>query len=366
MAYPVTEYNAIAKFASFDVVYSPQYKRTPLLTFATGVSANDIRNGKPGTYGIIGGRSSNTTKMMKASLRGSTFRQVPIEIAKFGNAAFIPYRGALPSVANIDIVSSLKFAWTLGDQPAKVMMDDIDAAEGDFRIINLFETSTRNAMGGVQELVQNSLWTGYPTDQTANTWDSYLGIVAALDDGNTYPIFGGANKTVQTELKPAYFSSTATSFTWGLIDNVNKGGTNPLGGAATLGPGVDLVLANASLYYDTIRPMAISDGKDIITGNDIPQNGMVGYIKEAVRYGQTLITFDPYCPAGTSSAKSYLACLTTSSWFFENHPDYDWKFLDWQNQEQITNERAFTSQAQVKGRWICVQPWLNGLYTAVN
>lgn len=367
MAYPFAEYESIAQDMLEATVFSGIFQRTPFLTLATGQNTSDEAYNKPGGLTLIGGRTAGMPKMMKQALRGSTYYEPAIETNGQGGGKGVGYRESLGTVSNIDILGAMKFPWSHYTQPMKIMFDDIDAAQGDFKVVDLLQTTMKNAMHSLQKLIAPDLFTGNPT-QTNKVLNAIIGARVALDSGSTYATYGNVDKTVQTELKPALFSSTVTAFDWSLIDAVNAGdGTNPNGGAATLGPGVDLVIVNQNLFYNTIKPKARADSYQIINvGEELPEFGKIGWMKEAVRYGSTLIIFDPYCPAGTSSALSQMYCLTANSWRMQIHPDYDFNKTKWVDQREITQENAMIARVDFKGRLVCPQPWLNGLYTAVN
>lgn len=367
MAYALDQFNTIAQDFLDATVYSAIFKRTPLLTIFTGQAAADQKFGKPGTYNLLGGRTAVMSKAQKTELRGSTFYEPAIESNEFGGATGVAYRGSVGQVQTVDITGAMKFPWTMFDQPMKVMKDDLDAASGSFKVVNLIQQSVTNATNGLAKYIAPTLFSGNPSSQSAKQLSTFIGLRVALDSGANYATYGNVDKTVQTELKPALYNATATGFNWSLIDAINAGdGTNPNGGAATLGNGVDLVIVNESLFYNTIKPMARADSYQIITATDLPEYHKLGADREVVMYGRVPIIFDPYCPAGTSSARSMMYGLSTESWVVQIHPDYDFKRTDWVDQEPITGERSLTSHIQFKARLVCTRPALNGLYTAVN
>lgn len=365
MAYALDQFNAIAQDFIDGNVNSGFFQRNVLLNLVTGRAGSDQKNGRPGALGLSG-RTAGMKKAEKEYLRGSTFYEPTIQTAKFGGGSGVAYRGSTNTVTNVDVVGALKFPWTMFDQPVKVFKDDLDAASGRFKIVNLISEAVTMATNELDELVANAMWSGNPASQSAKQMTTFIGLRVALDSGANYTTYGNVDKTVETELKPAYYSETATAFSWGLIDQVQKGGTNPNGGAATLGRGANLVLVNSALYYDTIKPLAIADGKDVISAGQMADMGMIGFRNECVKYGNVIITFDPRCPAGDSSAKSQMAVLTMDEWKLQIHPDYDFKWSGWTDKEPINRERALEGSLQLKARFITEKPWLHGYFTQVN
>lgn len=370
MALPLDLFNASAQDFLDGRVNQGFFERNTFLSLIAGRNMSSKARGKPGTRDLLGAmRPSSAAE--KKSLRGSTFYEPTMMTAKFGGGGGVGYRATAPAVANVDTHGAIKIPWTLFMQQVKVMKDDLQAASGQFEVVNLL----KNAMDiGVQELEENistSLWAGNPASQTAKQLSAFIGVATVLDTDISATYGGSANReSTDTFLLPAYIESdSAVNFDWSLIDNVNKGGgnhANPNGGAATLGNGVDLVLCNETLFYDSVLPKARADGHQIITSSGMQEVGLIGFSKPVVKYMNTLITFDPSCPAG-ATGKSALACLTLGSWSFQVHPDSDFRVGPWVDLQNVgTRERALAADIELKGRLTCERPWLNGYYNDVN
>lgn len=370
MALPLDLFNASAQDFLDGRVRQGFFERNTFLSLLSGRNMASKARGKPGLRDLLGSMRPKTAAE-KQSLRGSTFYEPVIMTAKFGGGGGVGYRDTAPQVTTLDTHGAIKVPWTLFMQQVKVSKDDLQAASGQFEVVRLL----RNAMDiGVQELEENvstSVWAGNPASQTAKQLAAFVGIVPTLDPETQDAYFGSAGrKATDTFLLPAYYSvAAAHNFDWSLISNVNKGGgdvPNPNGGAATLGNGVDLVLCNETLFYDTIEPKARADGHQIITSGGMQEIGLVGFERPVVKYMNTLITFDPSCPAG-QTGKSAMACLTLGSWTFQVHPDSDFKIGPWVDLQNVgTRERALAADIELKGRLVCERPWLNGFYDDVN
>jgi hypothetical protein len=165
------------------------------------------------------------------------------------------------------------------------------------------------------------------------------------------------DKTSETMIKPALFSSTAsTPFAWSLIDAVDRDG------AATKGPGVDLVMCNEDLFFDVILPKARAEGQTIIhAGQENPLFGKVGFSKDSIMYRDKIITWD------TAIQASHLYCLTTSSLELEIHPDANFRVSPfvYLPDTGVSKDRAHKADIDLQARFVCTKPWLNGLYTAI-
>ena len=345
------------------------FQQNPFLSLVSARNLSATQRGKPGLQNLLGAMRPQSSAERK-SLRGSTFYRPRMMTGKFGGGGGVGYRQPAPGANNVNTTGALTVPWTLFMQQAKVMKDDLQAASGEFEVGNLLKEAIDIAVKELEQNVSTSVWTGNPTSQTANQLEDFVGIATALDTDIQATYFGSGNReSVDTFLLPAYIESdSAVNFDWSLIDNVNKGGgnhANPNGGAATLGSGVDLVMCNPTLFYDSVKPKARADGHQIITQSGMHEKGMVGFQRDVVDYNGTLITFDPSCPAG-ATGKSALACLTLRSWTFQIHPDSAFKIGAWTDIQASTRERALVADIEVKGRLVCEEPWLQGYYNDVN
>lgn len=372
MALPQDFFNQSAQDFLRGRVNKGFFERTTFLSFIGMRNMSSQERGKPGMRDLLGAMKPRTAAE-RSSLRGSTFYSPTIMTAEFGGGGGVGYRDVAPGVTNVDTHGGLQVPWTLFMQQVKVMKDDLQAASGRFEVVRLLENAMDIGVSELEKNVSTSLWTGNPASQTAKQLSDFVGLSPALDPAVSATYFGSASRiTTDTFLLPAYYnSSSAVNFDWSLIDQVNKGGggdtAHTRGGASTLGNGVDLVLSNETLFYDSILPKARADGHQIITSaDDQHEVGIVGFNRPVVKYMNTLITFDPSCPAGTTG-KSALACLTLGSWTWQVHPDSAWKIGPWVDLQNVgTRERALAADIELKARLVCEQPWLQGYYDDVN
>lgn len=362
MAYALDYFNSIAQ-DTLEYAANNIAEKNVLLYYLTGRAGASQKDGRPGATTRLNGRAKNLPKAVQRSLAGSTYWEPVVVTQDQGGGGGVSYREAVGDVSELDILGAMKFAWTMFSVPAKVMKDDLDTTAGNNNAtMDLLKTHLQVCMNRLEQLINLSLFTGNPT-QTTKQWNAFLGLVSGLAATGNY---GNVDKAVETVLKPSFVSTSAENFSWNMIDRINQGGTNPNGGAATLGTGIDLVIVNHDLFTDTIRPLAIADGKDVISMSRMAEIGMVGFERDVVKYGDVLITYDPACPTGTSAAKSYLFGLTTKSWRFITHPQYDFKWSGWTDLEAVTGERAVRGYAQLKAIFGTPSPALNGMFTAVN
>lgn len=329
--------------------------------------------GRPGVRDMLGSLRPSSSAEKRAIL-GSNKAQVSFMTKEMGGGAGVLYRGVAPQIAELDITGAVEIPWTVHIQPVKVMKDDVDKAQGSFQIIDVQARAINQAMKEADKLIGVSLISGNPASQTAIQLEEYISIIATLDVDLNAAWAGSGNRiTTDTFLLPALYHDSATlNFDWSLIDDMNRGGggdnNNPNGGAATLGTGVDLVLCNESLFYQTILPKARADGYQIITKGKMHEAGLVGFMRPVVDYMGAMITFDPNFPtlAKNGTAKSYLAGLTMESWEYQLHPSHDFRITPWVDVQATTRERAFVADIEITGRLICNEPWKNALFANVS
>lgn len=369
----IDQLNSISQEAVDGRVNENFFEVNPWLSLVTGRNMSGTDRGRPGTRDLLGGLRPRSAAERRSVL-GSPKKQITVMSSKFGGGAGVGYRGTAPNVTTMDITGALEIPWTLHIQPVKVSKDDVQAGMGDHQIVDIMQRAVDQGVSELEDLVGTSTISGNPASQTAKQLTEYVSIIATLDiDLNAAYLNSSSRVTTDTFLLPALYHDSATlNFDWSLIDDVNKGGGgdnfNPNGGAATLGTGVDLVLCNPTLFYDSILPKARADGHQIISSDGMQELGLVGFRRPVVRYMTSLITYDPHFPATgkDGSSKSYLACLTLKTWEFESHPEATFSIGAWSDLQPNTRERAFGADLELKARLICNKPSANGLYGNVN
>lgn len=369
----IDQLNAISQEAVDGRVNESFFEQNVWLSLLTGRSMTTKERGRPGTKDLLGSLRPKSAAERK-SLLGSNKAQVTVMSAKFGGGKGIGYRENPGNVTTLDTTAALEIPWTKHIQPIKVTHDDVDAAMGEFQIVEVMQRAVNQGMSELEELVGVSLVSGNPASQIAKQLSEYISIIATLDVDVTSTYANSDNRiTTDTFLLPAlYHDSAVKNFDWALIDDINVGlngdNNNPNGGAATLGTGIDMVLTNANLFYKVIIPKARSDGHQLINATEMHELGLVGFKRPVVRYMNTLITFDPNFPAlaKNGTAKSYLAGLTMDSWEFQTHPSHAFSISKWTDLQPTTRESAFQADISLKGRLICNNIARNGLFANVS
>lgn len=189
----------------------------------------------------------------------------------------------------------------------KLYYRDIDAAVALFKQavnvdsgpeVSVLNTEIQAVLGNQVSKICDAMWYGDPSDQSAAMWDRPAGLLAAIDDANTY---GGLDRTTAANYWWKAKKDTATHvFT--LQDLVNDAnftkGLAFMGGEMQGGP--DIFVVNPTLFQKFIaQATAQTQIVDLCQNGALKQFGEYGFRGIALKYGQVWCVPDQRCPVGT-------------------------------------------------------------------
>ena len=362
MATNLAEFRNLAQDEINKKVNSNQFQSNPLLGLWLGRSRQAGKLDRPGGLVQLGGVS--VPRLSNITAIPSNVREEPFQTAVQGGGTKPGYRGNSPVINVATMVDeTLRFYMTDYLQPFKVFHQDLRSSRSPHGTYDLLVTALDSAMNELENDIANDIFRGSPGSQTANVWDDLLGLRVSIDDGTNTTTYGGVDKTVTTILKPALYSETAVAYNWSLHDDVDRTA------AALRGPGIDLSICNPNLYYQTIKPKAIADGRAVVIENasDMPISMQVlGFRNDVVKYGNVHIMSDRNVNDASGSNKSMLFHLTASDWYMEIDPRENFKVTEITDESLVAGgDLAFSGHIKFSARMFMRHPKWHGLHTDV-
>lgn len=349
------------------------FQRSPIVTFMAGKLGGDSPLGRPGTLAVLGGDG----KLSRAKRETLAGYQVQIRIQNANNTptAAIGEFGQSPShpTAQTRNRTSAFVRWA---QPiaTPIKIDGVvTRTSNNAKIANAIEEATQEAMACHLDDLKYRLWRGNPSNQTADEWDDYLGILQAIDIDNTY---GGLARTGATHYWSGNRVTTALSATLNLVDHAEMGVEScasigyPL---KNYGMGANLWFAGSKVYYK-LKQEALARGQTV-TVTDMPEFSKVGVKYEAIQYGASYIVREPTFTGDWSAydsdvtdASKLLVGLTTSDWYVSFNSTNNFKVgkFTYQFDERPGGEDATTSNISTQGRIWCEAPHRQIVFTNVS
>lgn len=344
------------------------FKFSTLLPVLSMKGAVEGAWGRPGSSVMIGRKLSSAKSK---TLRGSTQAQIQFPLGKVGGGKYIGVDDTASSAGTARSNRKKKTAyisWFEHEQPIALENQIIDAAGGQFSILgSQIEDATGLALEEQLEQLATDMYTGNPSDQTAEIWNAPVGLDQWIHKSNT---LGGIDRSDATH---QYFrgqhSTASLTLSLSLIDTIclegvddgSSGTTTPL---ANIGSMADVViLPNAG--YNKIKQEALSRNLgQRVTGDSLPKGGLVGYLDEFVNYNGKIIVMDPY------AAASSMYILDSQTWMMELFAGKNFAVQKFQNLRELqpgTGQPDLTTSAVVtKGRVLCFEPVKNFRGTAVS
>lgn len=250
-------------------------KLVPTMSAGTFSSVSVVASG--GGNGGQGYAATGVTVLVNAGYSAGTMYDRPIfKYAELESTGYVYYRDVDAAVA------LFKQAVNVNDGPE----------------ISVLNTSIQQVLGAQMQEICDALWTGTPSDQSAAMWDRPAGLLAAIDDANTY---GGLDRTTAANYWWKAKKDTATHV-FSLQDLVNDAlytkGLAFQGGEMQGGP--DIFVVNPQLFQKFIsQATAQTQVVDLCSNGSLKQFGEYGFKATALKYGQVWCIPDQRCPVGT-------------------------------------------------------------------
>lgn len=334
-------------------LHSSLFKRVPFLAILAGKGGTQGQLGRPGAWAILGGRPAANKARMELQDGGEALH-VRFQVDRVGGGKYMGTRDTSPSTGTTSQdqqVRTAEFKWCRYSQPIKVWNNTLLlAGNSKSKIASAVEEATEMAMEEAFEKIATDLWSGNPTDQTADIWNAPLGVTQMCDTDNTY-----ANVNRSTYATWAGRDvTTATSLKLNIIDDANL-----VQLVAEKGPGVDFCLTTTA-NFNTLKQEALARNPQMVV-ETMPELAQVGVRNEAIRYGNCYVTFDPFATA------SYLGAFTSDQLAFVVHPQANFKVDKFVDQSQVPGgDDAVTSKIEVMYMLYTPQPWQHIMYKSIS
>ena len=358
--YNLEKFRAFADRRIRTTIYSTIFKRVPLLSFMVGLGGTKSKLDRPGTLGLISGAPVPRAK--REEVDGGVYTDVEILTAKSGGGKTRTARDTNPAVeqSQDQNLGSARFWWWFYGQPVKVWRSTMRlSGKRKYQIQNALTRSIDMARDELVDTIHDKLWNGSPStyspDATEDMYDDLPGVLDCMDDSNSYGNVDRSDNSNYVDGRHPWSSNRETAARSASVDLIDE--ANDV--CQVYGDGVDLVLTTRKLYR-ALKKEAIGKGGAIYHQGQVPGHGTVGYKKEFIMYGDTVITFDPKCPAG------YFACFTLSDWCIEIHSEDKFQVDEWERVKIPGQDDAYVSTIDVGLRPYCTRPINQYLFTNVS
>jgi hypothetical protein len=372
MAFAAERFSTVAQNFISREVASNFYKKAQFLAILGALTLGNQKKtsldiGRPNSGEILSGGIVNPIQKKRL---GTVNAYLP-RVQKFttSNSAYRTGSGyvSLPTVANPTTNAhsqatqfAAEFRWSHLDTPILVWHEDkIRAGQEGTRegqgiaMGQIIDEATEVAMQEHIDKLAGDIWTGNPSSQNTDLWDSPLGITQALATTNTY---ARVDRNTESTWRSNLDSTLKAVDVNRIIDDANL--TKQL---RVKGNGINLLLTTTDLYQQFKAQILASGGMILQNGLPIDMAKM-GVRKEVLQKDNVLITYDPSVPANN------VAAFDTSVWKFMLHPQFNFhvgKFID--NTETGLGKEAYDySYVSTRFMFTCDNPFLNVLYTAIG
>lgn len=341
--------------------------RTSLFDMPVLLTALDRRGGMVGKLGdksqnvgaIISG-ARNMSKNMLTTTQGSTQRQIRFNTGTVGGVKYLGTDDTTASTGTARQDSKFQSAyvsWSIAEAPISVRNSTLRKAKGPHELANPIEIAVEQAMRELVDQVGGDVYTGSPTDQTAEDWDAPLGLQQWIHSSNT---IGGIDRSSVSGFSGNRVTG-AKQAKLSLIDEANLDYDGSGNGVANKGGRIDLVLAG-NILYKKMKDEALARGYQLVK-NDVQERGQVGLLLEGFEYNGALVTLDPKAPA------SSVFMLDSRSVLMEIMASENWKvhkFNDLRENGPHGSPDLTISRVSLGYRLVVERPWENVQYTNVS
>lgn len=213
-------------------------------------------------------------------------------------------------------------------------------SEGDEKIMGLLQSKMETASMTMNELLSTMIF----GDGTGNSNKDFDGLRNAIDDGTSYPNYGGIDRTTNSWWN-AKMDTTGGAVTLDAIQSMI--------GACTIGNKRPDLAITTQAIFDTI--WARVQPYQRLT-NDKTDVANVGF--PTIRFNNHMdIVVDNHCPAGT------IYILNTDYWKLVINAN---KNFSWTPPKTAPDIDAYVRQLLVMGNLICTQPRVQGVMSNLS
>jgi hypothetical protein len=342
-------------------MFSGQYDM-PVLASALSLAGSRMGNLTPDSFMILGKKFGLA---QQKNINGSSQFQGYWQKNTVGGGKYLAFQDTGSSAGNDrgnTLPSSFYVSWFEREDPIAVDNEVLDDNKGQDKALSLVETVTQDAVSRQLDAFGTDFYTGSPSDYTAEKWDAPVGLNAWITNDNN---ICGVDRSVTANANfRGQFEDGTLNLSLSLIDTICTEGTTDTTALMNKGSKADIVIVpNAG--YNKLKQEAISRqlGR-MVSADNLPKGGMVGYLNEYINYNGKMIFCDP------KAAASSMYVLDSSTWTLQFQGGKNFKVSPWVNLRDLqpgTGQPDITTAAVcTKARLICHEPWKNWRGEAVS
>ena len=365
-------FGAIAQNYISRGIASNFYPKLPFLALLGALTLGNnnkdvLQIGRPGVGEILSGKLISPAERLTL---GSVNSYKPrIQRFETDNSKWMGAYDTLPTVANPTTTAQSQamqatadFRWSDLATPILVWHEDKlragqkETKEGQgLAMSQLIDEASEVAFQEHVKKFNAGIWTGNPSSQAADPWDSPLGIIQALDTTNTY---GNVDRSVGANAAWKSQKDTTTTATdiVALIDDANLNKK-----LRVYGPGADIFLCDTT-RYQTFKRQILNNGGVVLQNGPVLKMAAMGVKQEILQKDNAYVMYDPTCPDNTVLA------LTSRTWRLAFHPQRNMTvkpFVDLSDKSEGAKD-ADQSFVRTRIMFSNDNPYLNVRYTAIG
>ncbi len=284
--------------------------------------------GRPQVPAVV--RGSIIQEPFRQALGGIESYKPVMQLSKVNGGKWMGGRDTMPALTSTNtqdkVFGASEFRWSRYVQPILISETALQRAKNHganqevagAAVLNIVNNSIDIAMNDMWDVLSQAFWTGSPTSQDSDPWDNPAGLNLALTSGTG--IYGRIDRT--NSANAVWNSNVVTTATNAVFEDIiDQAILDPTHGLGIYGEGVDLVLTTPSIFK-AFKAEARAKGPvtaEIVNGHDLPLIGKLGFENQLIRYDDTYITYDPFCPANS------VYCLNLRHFTFIPSVDKDFK-----------------------------------------
>ncbi|MEM6260507.1 MAG: hypothetical protein AAGI37_19705 [Planctomycetota bacterium] len=266
-----------------------------------------------------------------------------------------------------EIPSSFYVSWCEREEPVAIDNEVLDSAVSPHKVLSATEVATRDAVSRQLNQFGSDFYSGAPSSYSTDKWDNYVGLNTWLQDGNN--ICGVDRSSAANAEFRAQYTTTSYALSLNFLDAVCLEGVTAAVGGTTdplfnKGSNANLWLTSNANYNKLKQEATARQLGHVVSGDKLPEGGMVGYLREHINYGGKIVVPDPKIAAGDL----YGLDADTITLQFKAGKNFRMsKFVDLRELQPGTGQSDITTGAlTTKGRLIVHEPWKNFYGTNVS
>lgn len=342
-------------------LFSQQYDM-PVLATALSLRGASMGSFTPDAYKIIGKKFGVA---QQANINGGSQYVGYWQKSTAANGKYLGFQDTGASAGNDrvnEMASSFYVSWFEREDAVAIDNEVIDDNKGQSKCLSVLEDATKEAVSAQLNQFGTDFYTGAPSSYSLDKWDAPVGVDAWITNDNN---ICGVDRSVSANANfRGQYEDGTLNLSLDLIDQICLEGTTDTTPLVNKGSKADLVIVpNAG--YRKLKAEAISRqlGR-MVSSDQLPKGGLVGYLNEYIDYNGKCIVMDP------KAAASSMYVLDSSTWTLQFQAGKNFKMSKFVNLRELqpgTGQPDITTASLVtKARLICHEPGKNWRGDAVS